>query len=231
MHAYVGAALLTLNIGCSHNDSLETPESNEPSLEQGVDERRDATLVQRQDSAFLSTLDSEIPKVDLGIGHDSTKPVSPVDQFVSISDADVETNVTTDMTAPNSFECPSDATTSMCLFGETTRMLENNENFEITPVLILTRVAEGSESYEPYVLQGFQCEGLFHPMSLAEAIELTDDGIEIRRIIHRVSSQTFTWYRFYMGDTEVGFIFNSYGQISALIGDQDIHTCQIPTNP
>ena len=95
MHAYVGAALLTLNIGCSHNDSLETPESNEPSLEQGVDERRDATLVQRQDSAFLSTLDSEIPKVDLGVGHDSTKPVSPVDQFVSISDADVETNVTT----------------------------------------------------------------------------------------------------------------------------------------
>ena len=77
-------------------------------------------------------------------------------------------------------------------------MLENNENFEITPVLILTRVAEGSESYEPYVLQGFQCEGLFHPMSLAEAIELTDDGIEIResfigsRLKHSLGI-VFTW--------------------------------------
>ena len=115
----------------------------------------------------------------------------------------------------------------MCLFGETTRILENDENLEVSTLLVLNRENVNAQPHERPILRGFACDGIFFPMTLRDAIDLTDDGIQVKQIVHTASSRRFIWYRFYMGDTEVGFIFDEREQISAIIGDQDIHTCQV----
>ena len=123
--------------------------------------------------------------------------------------------------------CPSDIETTSCIFGLNTRALSSDANFQSLSTTLYTNADELTLLQQRRLVFGFQCEGVFMPDTAESALELTDDGLRIIRLNYEPENEFFEWYRFYMGDTEVGFIFSEIdGQLVALVGDQDIRSCQ-----
>ena len=127
------------------------------------------------------------------------------------------------------FTCPQLPAVNECLFGlDTRRLLENSaftielldRHFEPTSLSILERLA---------FVQGFECGGLFNPLDAEEAFSLIDSGgLRRYRVAHRSSQQSFDWYKFYMGDTEVGYLYTEVSlSMVAIISDGDINRCQV----
>ena len=80
---------------------------------------------------------------------------------------------------------------------------------------------------------GFACEGVFTPETVEDAFSIIDqDGLRIYEFGDAVGQPQWTWYRFYMGDTEIGYIFKKGTlRLDALVGDGDIVRCQIGAVP
>ena len=123
--------------------------------------------------------------------------------------------------------CPNDIDTTSCIFGLNTRALSSDANFQSLSTTLYTNADELTPLQQRRLVFGFQCDGVFMPNTAEAALELTDDGLRIIRLNYEPGNEPFEWYRFYMGDTEVGFIFSEIdGQLVALVGDQDIRSCQ-----
>ena len=123
--------------------------------------------------------------------------------------------------------CPSDIEITPCVFGLNTRALMSDVNFQWLSSTVYTNAEGLTPLQQRRLVFGFQCEGVFMPNTAEAALDLTDDGLRITRLNYNPENEPFEWYRFYMGDTEVGFIFSEIdGQLVALVGDQDIRSCQ-----
>ena len=123
--------------------------------------------------------------------------------------------------------CPSDTDITSCIFGLNTGALTSDPDFQSLTTTLYTNADDVTPLQQSRLVFGFQCEGVFMPNTAEAALDLTDDGLRVIRLNYEPRNESFEWYRFYMGDTEVGFIFSENdGQLVALVGDQDIRSCQ-----
>jgi hypothetical protein len=115
---------------------------------------------------------------------------------------------------------------SDCAFGITSRQLRQSNTLEVTEGPTHTTADTMDELTGRQLVYGFGCEDIFMPDTPALAVEMTDDGVTVSRVVILSTSQAFTWLRFYMGDTEVGYIFaEGTLTLTARISDQDVVAC------
>ena len=125
--------------------------------------------------------------------------------------------------------CPEPPFVAECVFGQTSQALRRSGAVEIREVATHTTDATMDELTGRQLVYGYQCEGIFAPASPAEAVALTDDGVYILEITVRASGERYTWLRLYMGDTEVGYIYQQGTlTLSARVSDQEIVACTVP---
>ena len=170
------------------------------------------------DAAIRPELDSR--------GLDATTEVSPNDSGLTDSSEISDTNWDdAHMTAESS--CPAAERVDDCPFGFTTRSLRDQQG-----VIILSRVQHATDATltpleSAQLINGFNCDGIFLVPTVAEAFALIDaGGVTIHELRTVDAPQTYHWFQFYQGDTEVGFIFQlGVPHPMAIIGDGDISIC------
>ena len=125
--------------------------------------------------------------------------------------------------------------TRLCAFGDNTGYLgsslsrsngvwrENGEARSLTATSTLTDIQRKE------IVEGME-EFISEDRSPAALIRATDDDeIIYREITYRHTGRTYRWYRFYSGDTQVGFIYgpDESGTIRqvASVGDGSIGSC------
>ena len=60
------------------------------------------------------------------------------------------------------------------------------------------------------LLLGFTCEGVFMPGTVDEAFgDIDEGGVRMYRVRRVNPDGLYTWLRFFMGDTEVGYLFRA----------------------
>ena len=129
--------------------------------------------------------------------------------------------------------CPTMRTVELCRFGNTSLALVERSGLDVE----LTARHYSDETMTPNEQNawvfGFACEGVFAPDTVTQAFELIDqDGLRVYRITDEQRTVAFTWFRFYMGDTEIGYIYEEgTSKVAALVSDGDILRCQVPAAP
>ena len=129
--------------------------------------------------------------------------------------------------------CPTMRTAELCRFGNTSLALVERSGLDVE----LTARHYSDETMSPNEQNawvfGFACEGVFAPDTVTQAFELIDqDGLRVYRITDEQRTVAFTWFRFYMGDTEIGYIYEEgTSKVAALVSDGDILRCQVPAAP
>ncbi|MEE2788003.1 MAG: hypothetical protein VX589_11740, partial [Myxococcota bacterium] len=129
----------------------------------------------------------------------------------------------------NMASCPVGPGVDDCRFGWTTRQLEEQESMRVQ---LEQRIRAGMPLpalVGRQLVFGFSCEGLFAPPTPQAAFDLLDmDGLRVYRIDDLLTGQVYTWHKFYMGDTEVGYLY-AYDTLTlvGIVGDGDINRCQI----
>ena len=126
-------------------------------------------------------------------------------------------------------KCSSREEVDMCLFGRTSRILESQPFLSVT-LEARHRTFEALSALEgEQLLFGFLCDDIFSPDSPEAAFNLLDmDGLRIFRVVHTETDTAYTWLKFYMGDTEVGYLYaESTMTMVAIVSDQDIYRCQV----
>lgn len=115
-----------------------------------------------------------------------------------------------------------------CLFGETTFRLRDAETVEISVAQRYLNPADLDPLTAAQFVFGFECDGLFLPGTVDAAFELIDfNELRVIAITDRATGASYTWLRFYQGDTEIGYIYAAGTlEVVALIGDGDITHCQ-----
>jgi len=101
------------------------------------------------------------------------------------------------------------------------------DHLVVMEVMRVRRPIDLSPLQGAQLLHGFGCEGLFMPDTVEAAFELVDEG-EVRVLVmERLDTgERFDWLRVFMGDTEVGYIFQQGTlELAAYVSDQDIVGC------
>ncbi len=222
--------------GCAQNEStsvyMAPMDGSVPTdvLDRGGPESslQDARMI--QDMALVDaapSVDARPPPVELDMSLEMDAALPTVD--ARLPEDEMDAAVGPDMAVENPPQCPVDAPANLCLFGETSRVLMNDERLQVTPGIRHQNVGTMGPLEQAQLVLGFGCEGLFSPDTAQEALEMTDDGVQ-SLLIRRVNPTAyFTWYRFYMGDTEVGYIFRQGSlDLVAMVSDQDMHRCIEP---
>jgi hypothetical protein len=110
------------------------------------------------------------------------------------------------------------------LFGDNSRELAEAKHLSITELGSYPTAQTLPAAVEKQLLDGLRSEG-WEFANLAEAYEMIDaDGVTLKQITVKETGDSYTHLEFYMGDTEVGYIYESgtMRQI-AVISDQDIY--------
>lgn len=114
-----------------------------------------------------------------------------------------------------------------CIFGGTTRDLTDAEHLTLTEVGNYRELGELPTLVGEQMWAGVQSEDWGWFADLAELFDAVDsDGVYETNVRDGVSGADYTWLRWYMGDTEVGYVFD-VGSLApvAKIGDGDIYDC------
>ena len=167
--------------------------------------------------AMVSSFDMAVTRVDAAQNSDSTL----------LTMTDMETASEDASFGPS--KCAERDGVDPCLFGRTTRILESQPFLSVT-LEARHRTMETVSALEgEQLLFGFLCDEIFSPDSPEAAFDLLDmDGLRIFRVIHTETDDVYTWLKFYMGDTEVGYIYaESTMTMVAIVSDQDIYRCQV----
>ena len=240
---------LSSNIKCcdSQSESLQecTPCSPDSHLEQDLN----------LDAALQSTRPLDLGSLDLGLDLGNRVDMSGLD-FNTLSDADtsspdmmmvsdmsssmthdanlsIDAEISTvdmtlmDMEMVSVSMCSEGEAQTQCLFGLNSRSLIDDPRLQVTSEFIHTEEMGMTPLEQEQLIFGFQCEGTFMPMTVEEAFALIDrDGVRVYRIRGVNPDRLYTWFRFYMGDTEVGYIFRQGSlELVAQVSDQDIIRC------
>ncbi len=115
-----------------------------------------------------------------------------------------------------------------CLFGETSSQLRESDHLEVGVLQQYEAVADVPDLIGQQMVQGVQDEGWADVSTLADVWEYVDyDGVFEHGVVEP-GGDRFTWVRWYVGDTEVGYIyFEGTLQLAAIVGDGDIHHCTV----
>jgi len=113
------------------------------------------------------------------------------------------------------------------LFGETTGQMAEAEHLTIRETGRFSSADSMPANVKQQLLNGFRFEG-WDVSTAQEALDMIDsDGVAIKEIKVNGTSQCFTHLEFYMGDTEVGYIYRAGTlQRVAVVSDQDIHSSE-----
>ena len=209
---------------------------------------RDGFGTSLDDSGRPSPTDVSMSSVDLGRLFDAEMMTDQsfmdalvyADSFSPMADVGVSVDAEVTATDSGSQEagigegfCPEESAVDRCIFGGTSLQLV--EQSGLMPMLT-------ARHYDPSTMSGleqsawvfgFACEGIFTPVSAEEAFSIIDqDGLRIYEFGDTSNPSQWAWYRFYMGDTEIGYIFRK-GTLSldALVSDGDIIRCQVGSIP
>ena len=132
-----------------------------------------------------------------------------------------------DMALTSAQTCSEEDLDTDCLFGSTSRSLIESQSLQVTSESRHTEADTMSSLHRDQLVFGFACEGIFAPQTAEEAFTLIDvEGVHIYRIQRPNSDLSYTWHRFYMGDTEVGYLFR-HGTLQSVaqVSDQGIIRC------
>jgi hypothetical protein len=123
--------------------------------------------------------------------------------------------------------CPEGPFVTDCAFGDNSRQLRQSNTIEVTDLQTHTSAQTMDDLTGRQFVYGFACEGIFTPSTAAEAVQLTDDGVSLHRVVLQ-GNRAFTFFDFSMGDTVVGYIFEEGTfDLVARISDQDIVDCTV----
>jgi hypothetical protein len=123
--------------------------------------------------------------------------------------------------------CPEENPNIACLFGATSRALQADQRLQVIPGIQHRRIATMGPLEQNQLVHGFACEGVFAPATAEAALRLVDDGVQVYTVRRVNPDGLFTWFRFYMGDTEVGYLFRQGTMaLVAIVSDQDIVNCR-----
>jgi len=123
-------------------------------------------------------------------------------------------------------QCPMPVAAVDCVFGMSARALVNDGQVSVMEGVTVVDVIALGDLAQRQLLFGFQCEGLFEPADARDALALSDDGVTILTIRRVNPIQLYTWLRFYMGDTEIGYIYRQNTlELVARISDQEVTAC------
>ena len=157
------------------------------------------------------------------------------DQSMEFVDAGLESDTSPQSQSTPSGTCAPETGVSECLFGYTTRILMDNDRLN---VVLRARHFEGeslSVAESDCLLLGFFCHGVIRlpSWSLSAAFDVIDqDGVRIYDISELNGDRTYTWYKFYMGDTEVGYLFEGDSpNVVGVVSDGDIYNCAVAPTP
>ncbi len=115
------------------------------------------------------------------------------------------------------------AAVSRATFGDNTRELAENKQLSITELGSYPTAQTLPAAVEQQLLEGLRSEG-WDFADLTEAYEMIDaDGVTVKQITMKESGDSYTHLEFYMGDTEVGYIYEAgTTRQVAIVSDQDI---------
>lgn len=117
-----------------------------------------------------------------------------------------------------------------CAFGQTTHDLRD------APHLLVESRGQGSTAAgltgmaAAQLLAGLTAEGWAEGTDIEEIFEkhVDDEGVYMNAITLLASGEQFDWLEFFMGDTEVGYIFRSgTTDLVGCVGDGEIYDCAI----
>ncbi len=117
-----------------------------------------------------------------------------------------------------------------CAFGETTHDLRD------APHLLVESRGQGSTAAQlsgmaaTQLITGLAAEGWSADADIEEIFErhVDDEGVYMNAITLLATGEQFDWLEFFMGDTEVGYIFRSgTTELVGCVGDGEIYDCAI----
>lgn len=166
------------------------------------------------------------------VGPETTSAEEVVD-MVGGTSADEENEVTSpsvdEPDLPPAGPCPPTEYISPCLFERDTVILRNSPVFSIREETSYASVRDLSAITARQLVHGINCRGLFSPQTPEDAFGYVDaPGITAFTLRDQQQGRTFTWLRYYSGDTEVGFIYQPGTlDLLAYISDGDLLGCQV----
>jgi hypothetical protein len=110
------------------------------------------------------------------------------------------------------------------LFGSNTQQLSESEHLTIAELGSYTDAEQLPSLVAQQLVDGFQYEG-WDVSTAADALAMIDaDGVTVKQITVDATGTLYTHLEFYMGDTEVGYIYEE-GALRrvAVVSDQDIY--------
>jgi hypothetical protein len=117
-----------------------------------------------------------------------------------------------------------------CAFGETTRDLRDAPHLMVESCGHSATAADLSGMAAAQLLAGLALEGWSEDDDLEAVFEkhIDDEGVYMNAVTLLATGEQFDWLEFFMGDTEVGYLFRA-GTTSLVgcIGDGEIYDCPI----
>jgi len=108
-------------------------------------------------------------------------------------------------------------------FDETTQSLYDNTLYDISESVEYYDISDIPTSIHEQLVVGFQAEGINVDNADQILPQLDDHSVYVSEIVSHTRPYTYSWLSFYMGDTEVGYIFRTDSLLlAAIVSDGDI---------
>jgi|GEM_PF-4384118 len=117
-----------------------------------------------------------------------------------------------------------------CAFGETTRDLRDAPHLMVESCGHCPTAADLSGVSAAQLLAGLRVEGWAEDDDVEGVFEqhIDSEGVYLNEVTLLATGERFDWLEFFMGDTEVGYLFREgTTQLVGCIGDGEIYDCTI----
>jgi len=130
-------------------------------------------------------------------------------------------------------DSPDLATYGECLFGWFSRDIEVAPHLQSQLQGQYATVESVPELLGAQMVEGITQEGWADVSNVRDAFEyVDDDGVYEYSVVLTTTGERFTWIKWYVGDTEVGYIFREGTfDLVAIVGDGDVHDCTVGLQP
>lgn len=121
-----------------------------------------------------------------------------------------------------------------CAFGESTRDLRDAPHLLVEGAGHAPTAAELSGLTAAQLLAGLQAEGWSDTTALEDvwAEHIDSEGLYLNEVTLLTTGERFEWLEFFMGDTEVGYLFRAgTTELVGCVGDGEIYDCAVRLPP
>ena len=142
-------------------------------------------------------VDSRVPENPLPMNSavvtDSTVPMDARDVFIELDgmttrgdmgsqNSSMDAALVEDANVIPMGQCPMGAEVNACLFGMTSRQLLTREPLYVVLGPRHLDAVSLNALQQSQLVFGFECEGIFRPATAADALQMTDDGVQVLEI-------------------------------------------------